>query len=88
MLSQNDQLPYFAMYNVLFLAQIFEGKNKDAHYTSVVLILYLHTVKRKNIFLKVWAKKTWVCIIYASAKLSHALGGSSSQPIPSFPWLD
>ena len=34
-------LLYFAVYYAQFFAQIFEGKNKDVHYTWVVLIQYL-----------------------------------------------
>ena len=33
---------YSAVYNAHLFAQIFEEKNKDVHYTWVVLILYLY----------------------------------------------
>ena len=36
------RLPYFAVYNVLYFAQIFGGKNRDVYYTWVVLIPYLY----------------------------------------------
>ena len=34
-LKISEKIPYFAMYNAHFFAQIFEGKNEDARYTCI-----------------------------------------------------
>ena len=51
---KSGHIPYFALYNVHFFAQIFEGKNKDAHHTWVVLIPYLYVF---NSFIYVYVLK-------------------------------
>ena len=40
-LTAHGKLPYYAVYDALFCPK-FGGKNKDACYTWVVLVLYLY----------------------------------------------